>query len=113
MQTICECNHRKEEHRGGENCEACKCTRFTPKKSEVKLTVCIECRYVGTEEICIPCQKKITDNYPGDLINYLFGIKGDHPAIDKIKAKKLAMEIHAAGLDISSLWECYKGGNHV
>jgi len=80
---------------------------------EAKEAVCTECGEASEIEICYSCQKKITDNCPGDLLTYLFGVKGDHPAADHIRSKKLAMAIHSVGIDVKLLWEFWLETPHL
>lgn len=103
---VCVCGHEDFEHAGGEKCEACVCTGFGIKP--VKPHVCTECGEASAHEICPVCAKWITDNSPGDLLDYLFGITGDDPtSIKRVKAKRLALDMRTAGVNVRQLWEHY------
>lgn len=112
---ICTCGHALVEHQGGERCEACSCKMFELVIPTSYL--CIECGEPAITEICYGCAKTITDNCPGDLLDYLFGIKGDtsprvgRDTLIRTKAKRLALEIRDANLDIQILWDFWKN-NH-
>jgi len=79
--------------------------------------ICTECGIISTTEICIDCAKTITDRCPGDLLDYLFGIKGDasprvgRDTLIRTKAKRMALDIRDANLDIQILWSFWKA-NH-
>lgn len=116
---VCVCGHLSNEHRGGENCEACGCTGFTLAQPAAQLIyTCTQCGIQSQYEICESCAKAVAENYPGDLFNYLFGVrdcvgpKVGRELLPKIKTKILAMEIHNAGLDVKTLWDFWKS-KHV
>lgn len=113
---VCTCGHLLSEHRGGENCEACTCVGFTPVEPVIPTTPqkCIRCGVATQYEVCEICAKAVANNFPGDLFNYLFGIRDDvgpkvgREVLPKIKAKIMAMEIRDAGVDVKMLWEFWK-----
>lgn len=114
----CECGARREEHVAGHGesmIPGSKCKAFHWVNMEIaKKRTCIFCNRdyscshpsESKDGVCNICRKKIEDDYPGDLTNFLFGYRDG--LIPKLKAKKLAMEIHEAGMDIPTLWGLYK-----
>lgn len=114
----CECGHDKFEHIAGhKECTVpgCKCQAFHWVNLDIaKKRTCIMCGRdyqcshptEGESGICNICRKQIEDNYQGDLINFLFGYRDG--LIPKLKAKQLAMDIKASGLDIRALWEFWQ-----
>lgn len=118
MQNMCECGHYFSDHRGIGACkiDKCKCTQYhnVAEKTE-HIHVCgvcsreYHCSYEkcrDKEGICNICTKEIENNYPGDLMNTLFGMS-DNKA-DVIKAKKLAMDIKKTGVNIRQLFDYWR-----
>lgn len=114
----CECGHRDVKHRGIAECmvHGCKCSQYhhtdtgnqhghrcecCDREYQCSHPQCKPNHYMG---ICNICAKEITGKYPGDLIPYLFGVKGDS-IVDVIRAKKLAMDMVAAKVDVKQVFE--------
>lgn len=119
----CECGCKFESHQGLGQCTTpdCLCQQFHQVgavRHEHECEACgrvyscshSRCRVADeptTPGICNICAKKINDNYPGDLMAFLFGVTTDHP-IDLLRAKRLAMAIRADRISVRDLWRIYQ-----
>lgn len=117
----CECGHDFSEHRGIAECveRGCNCTQYHPvdkNKHQHRCEVCDREYFCShhqchpsdgvTTGICNICSKQISKQFRGDMFLYIFGASGDH-ILDRIRAKKLANDIHEAGLTVRILYESW------
>ena len=124
MAKMCECGHYYSDHRGIAECKisGCQCKQFHHLDEEHQHRhICEVCGrdYACSHNRCTPednigvcniCIKDIENEYPGDLIVFLFGVVDDK-VINRVRAKKLALDIKKCGIDVKALFDYWRQNN--